>query len=118
FATFNADLSFEYAADDTFLPPDLARLELAIRVKASKLGACAGAARRAVISFSGTEHKILTVDSSDLGRTEEFDVIDFPAVGTSNAIFLKRLPDRPSELSQLFDIAWLQFERVFVHQEK
>jgi len=118
FATLDANLPFEDAANDALLPPYTAGLKLAVGVEASKLGAGSGAARRSVVSLAGAEYKILAVDSWNRRRTKELDVIGLRSIAASNPILLECLPDGPSELREFVDVLGLQFERMVVHQKK
>ena len=91
----DADLAFEEAADDALLPPDLAFLQFAAGVEAGELGACAGAARRAVVGFAGTEDEVLAVYALLLRGGEQLDVVDLVPTLARDALRGKRLPDSP-----------------------
>src|ERR1035438_9207200 len=47
--------AFKHAADNTFLPPDLAFLDLSVGIETRQLCACTGPARRPVIRLARTK---------------------------------------------------------------
>ena len=53
--------AFKNTADDALLPPDLSFSQLSVSKEAGEFGARAGAARRAIISFTWTKNKVFAV---------------------------------------------------------
>src|SRR5580698_4767684 len=66
FSVTHAHASFEDAAHNAFLLPDVPLAEFAVGIKARQLRAGSRAARRAVIRLTRTQHKILAVHSCNL----------------------------------------------------
>src|SRR5262245_46284972 len=106
------DRSFEDAADDALLPPDLPFAQLAVRKEAGELGARARAARRAVVGFAGAEDEVAAVIGRITRRTVELDVVDLCSLGAGYRVALERSPNAPSEVGELFHVA--DVERVVV----
>src|ERR1043165_336896 len=62
----NSHRSFENAADDALLSPDLSFFQLTIGNETCQFRARAGATWRAVVGVAGTEYKILTIHAGKL----------------------------------------------------
>lgn len=100
------------------MPPDFARFEFAIGVKACEFGACSRAAWGTVIGFPGAENEILAVDAGNLRWAEKFDVINFFSVRAFDSLSLECLTNGPCKLRKFVDIADREIKRVIVDQEK
>src|SRR5207253_9255090 len=72
------------------------------------LGTRPGAARRAIVSLAGTEHKTPTMGCRVVRRPNELDVVDLLSACARDPIPLECLPNPPGEVGQLFDMGKVQ----------
>src|ERR1017187_1338567 len=102
-AIHDGNRPFEDAADDALLTPDLAGQQFAIGVEAGQLGAGSGAAGRAVVGFTGTEHEVLAIGAGSGGFSEELDVIDLAAIRAGDAVGGETPADAPGKIGELVE---------------
>src|ERR1022692_3604709 len=93
----DGERGLEHGTDHAFLPPYFAGLQFPVRKQARELGAGPGAARRAVVGETGAKDEIAAIQLRSGRRTENFDVIDLRAVGSTKAGRLQRLPHLAGE---------------------
>src|ERR1039457_1289623 len=117
-AIHHGDCSFEYAAGDAFLTPDLAGQQLAVSVETGQFGGGAGAAWRTVVSLARTKHETFAVGARGGGGAKEFDVVDEAAPRARNAVRFQTLADAPCEIGEFVDAAERKFLPVPVAQVK
>src|SRR5262249_55482253 len=96
--------SFKDAADNTFLTPHIAFSQFAVSEKARKLRAGAGATRRAVVSLAGTQYEVFTIDSGQLRRCKELDVIDLVTAESGDSRVGQRLSYAQGKTHQAIEI--------------
>src|SRR5439155_9995913 len=112
------DGAFEHAADKTFLPPHVTLAQLSVSIKAGQLCAGAGATRRTVVRFSRAKNEILAIDTGDLRRRKQFDVIDLLSAIASNTRIVQGLPHRPCKSGQCLNIVQRHFQAMFLDKEE
>src|SRR5581483_3519868 len=95
FSVLHVDRPFEDAADHALLPPDLARLELAVGIQTGQLGARSGAAWRTVVRLAGAQYEVLAVRSRARRMAEQLDVVDLPPVAAPDAVRFQSLAHAP-----------------------
>src|SRR5262249_38987104 len=103
---------------DALLAPDLTFAKLAFSLQACQLCARAGATRRTVISFAGTEHKVPAVHTSHFGRSEELDVIDLLSSGAGDPLPDERFSDAPCKVSQGVDVVEIDLQTMILNKEE
>src|ERR1019366_8836522 len=117
-AVDDGDAAVEGGAGDAFLAPDLAGFQLAIGVEAGQFRAGAGAARRAVVGFTGAEDEVLAVGAFHGGVAKEFDVIDHAAIVAGDAVGLEALADAPRKIGEFIDAFECDLLSVAAAQEE
>src|SRR5580692_602196 len=80
FVRVKLEAALEDCAENPLLPPDFARLQMAIGGETSHLGACTRSAWRAVVCLAGTENKIAALVGRVMRTGEELDVVDLRAI--------------------------------------
>src|SRR5690348_16818824 len=104
---------FKHTADYAFLAPHVTLAEFSVSDETCELGARAGAARRAVVGFAGTEHEIFTIDTGKLRRRKKFDVIDLVTAEAGDARVSQRRSHPQSEIHQSIEIFEHELFRMF-----
>src|SRR5262249_26962040 len=89
----------EGTANNTLLHPEFALFEFAVSGQARQLRTGPRAARRSVVRFTGTEHKVARMSAGRLGWAEQFNVVYF-----GKTLRVHRLADTPRIVRQPFDI--------------
>src|SRR5688500_15651908 len=104
--------SGEAAADHALLHPGLAFGELAVGGEAGELGACAGAARRAVVGLARAQHEVARVRAG-AAFVHELHMID-----VGKPLRVDRLADAPAHVSQSLDVLDVENLAVILDQKE
>ena len=114
----DAHRALENAADQAFLPPDLARGKLAIVHQAGELGACAGAAGGAVISLARAEDEVLAIRSGTVGGPNSSMWSISPSWSPVMPCAVSCLANAPGDLGEAFGVLQGNGLAVVLHQEE
>ena len=106
----------ERAADDALLPPECARGEFTVGREAGEFSTRAGAAGRAIVRFTRTEHKVAAISR---GRgCKEFDVVNLATIGTGHAGLSQSLANLPRVISECFKVRQGNLQAMRIDEEK
>src|SRR5699024_5254443 len=110
--------AFEDAAEDAFLLPHCAGVQLAVGHQAGQLGAGAGAARRPVPDQPGAEDESARVDAVGGTGGGQFDVVDFCTFGAADALLIQCVTKGRGKRAQGIAVGRRQRQwRVFGNEE-